>query len=199
MAITLARALTRSRIILDELDKLNTKNYSGFNSNDQEKREFISLKDKYSSLFEEYVKIKTAISKANVETYVDFKGERLTIAELIHKKVVMEKKSYLFAKINSELNIAKRKQIEIENKVQDVAEERIKNLGEVNPSLLSDISEQIYKSVREEFSFTISSCYGEGIEVFAEKLEQEQNEAADFLNEIDFALSEVNATTYIRI
>ena len=199
MVITLARALTRSRIILDELDKLNIRNYSGINSNEQDKKSFVSLKDKYNSLSEEYVRIKSAISKANVETHVDFKGEYLTISQLINKKVIMEKKSLLLTKIKTELNIVKRKEIETEEKVENVAEERIKNLGEVNPSLLSEISEQIYKSVRGEFAFTVSSCYGEGIELFSEKLEKDQEEVADFLNEIDFVLSEVNATTHIEV
>lgn len=197
MLITLARALTRSRIILDELDKLILKDYLGINSNKQEKEQFISSKDKFNSLFDEYVKIKTAISKANTRTVVNLKGEELTIIEIINKKTVVEKKIELLIGISSKLNFIKREEINNNSKIQSIAEERIKNLGEV--SRTDDISERIYKSVRQEFPFEISSCYGEGIEVALEKLSKEQEELNEFLNEIDFVLSEVNAVTHIEI
>lgn len=140
-------------------------------------------------------RIKTAIVKSNAETVVEIAGEKMTVATAIERKKSIAYKSQLFNHISKQLNVVEREVAISEPAAKDRAEKLATEMYGSKDKITSEMLVQFNKFIDDQ------------IEKNAKRLvmndEQKRllttlnNYIENFLKEVDFVLSESNATTKI--
>ena len=204
--MTIHRALSELKLIDSRIEKsINSIEPTGIMQKDKlvngfyKKEDFENdAKSRFQSvidLIERKNKIKSAIVKANGITKVDINGNKMTIADAINLKAVIDFKKKLIetlmqkhrnAKANAERNNEK-----VNASALKLAEAALqKDNVKINDGDAVAITEPFIK--RNEFHLVDPLK----IEELTEKL---QNEVNKFESEVDAVLSEINAVTFIEI
>ncbi len=145
-------------------------------------------------------KIKTAITKANVSTSVTINGDVMTISEAIDLKTVVEYKQLMLSAMNRQLsqlaNNIEQNRIQMEANVQTSitnllgADGKTKAGVEQNAALIDSTK----AAIMEMHDLALI----DPLDVKA-KIKELNDEIYGIKNEIDFVLSEANASTKIEI
>lgn len=147
-------------------------------------QDLITLRDKY----------KTALLEANNKTKVKIGKTKYTIAEAIAKKDTIYQEQNLLNKIARQLQDSENRVQVLENQNEDKLDDLIRaSIGKDKKTDASEI-EAISKVFRDNNK--VSLVDASGTKSF---LEKRQEEIEDFLNNIDFALSEINAKTEVEV
>lgn len=147
-------------------------------------------------LIDRKFKLKSALTKANVNTKVTIDGKEYTIIEAIEMKSIMDLKKSLLYKMTSEINQSN-KIYESTSAQVDSDFERMLSTQVANITNKSDI-----QKVRDEYMETF---YKQNEVKMVDPLKCNdlanslQKDIDKFLMEIDSALSEINATTLIEV
>jgi hypothetical protein len=189
--MTIARALTRLKTIKAQLQKINNDigNYGAISSksrsplgdpkasldkNHNQAIEHIrSLYQQFEDLTKEYIKIKTAIDKANMQTIITVANKTMTIQEaLVYRRDISKFVQELLGKYGQAVNRA--------------TDEVYRH----NASIKTDgMDEAAVKVVLSEVLYLVPK----------EKIQESENFLTAFLVELDGILNEVNAITEIEI
>lgn len=156
--------------------------------------------DQFNDLFAELNNIKAAVRKSNEVTKVTIGGDELSVADaLVYKNTIVYRSNFL-EKIARENRTAdsrvEQSKINADNKFASVRENLIKN------SQGQDVSEDYLKTVLTEEERRLKKAIIEvkvsGINNVNEYIEAERKRIDTFLEEVDYVLSESNATTIIE-
>lgn len=108
-SITVTRAITRTKTIKDLLKDLTGSSFIGtansvmVASKDQKVVDFIAVSksnmDKFNGLMDEYVKLKTAIRKSNENTFVELSIGKMSVAEVLVMKELLDVREELYGNI----------------------------------------------------------------------------------------------------
>lgn len=156
--------------------------------------------DQFNDLFAELNNIKAAVRKSNEVTKVVIGGEELTVADaLVYKNTIAYRNSFLDRITRENRNAESRveqSKINADNKFATVRENLIKN------SQGQDVSEDYLKTVLTEEERRLKKAIVEvkvsGINNVNEYIEAERKRIDTFIEEVDYVLSESNATTIIE-
>lgn len=156
--------------------------------------------DQFNDLFAELNNIKAAVRKSNEVTKVAIGGEELTVADaLVYKNTIAYRNSFLDRITRENRNAESRveqSKISADTKFASVRENLIKN------SQGQDVSEDYLKTVLTEEERRLKKAIVEvkvsGINNVNEYIEAERKRIDTFLEEVDYVLSESNATTIIE-
>lgn len=198
--LTLARALNEVKMLNKRIEKesftntfLTTK--KGKDSTAIKKvNDFTSVANAIKSLSERRAMIKNAIALKNATTKISAAGYDMTITAALALKEVLPFQEQLLSNVKSNLNSARR---EVKN-MNTAVDERLQSLlvasfgkdkrpGENDVSLISEqfLNANLIEIVDEELTASNVDAYSNMLETFK--------------NEIDFALSEANATNKIQL
>ena len=156
--------------------------------------------DQFNDLFAELNNIKAAVRKSNEVTKVVIGGEELTVADaLVYKNTIVYRNNFLDRITRENRNAESRveqSKISADTKFASVRENLIKN------SQGQDVSEDYLKTVLTEEERRLKKAIVEvkvsGINNVNEFIEAERKRIDTFLEEVDYVLSESNATTIIE-
>lgn len=156
--------------------------------------------DQFNDLFAELNNIKAAVRKSNEVTKVVIGGEELSVADaLVYKNTIVYRNNFLDRITRENRNAESRveqSKINADNKFASVRENLIKN------SQGQDVSEDYLKTVLTEEERRLKKAIVEvkvsGINNVNEYIEAERKRINTFIEEVDYVLSESNATTIIE-
>lgn len=156
--------------------------------------------DQFNDLFAELNNIKAAVRKSNEVTKVVIGGEELTVADaLVYKNTIVYRNNFLDRITRENRNAESRveqSKISADTKFASVRENLIKN------SQGQDVSEDYLKTVLTEEERRLKKAIVEvkvsGIKDVNEYIEAERKRIDTFIEEVDYVLSESNATTIIE-
>lgn len=156
--------------------------------------------DQFNALFAELNNIKAAVRKSNEVTKVVIGGEELTVADaLVYKNTIVYRNNFLDRITRENRNAESRveqSKINADTKFASVRENLIKN------SQGQDVSEDYLKTVLTEEERRLKKAIVEvkvsGINNVNEFIEAERKRIDTFIEEVDYVLSESNATTIIE-
>lgn len=156
--------------------------------------------DQFNDLFAELNNIKASVRKSNEVTKVVIGGEELTVADaLVYKNTIVYRNNFLDRITRENRNAESRveqSKISADTKFASVRENLIKN------SQGQDVSEDYLKTVLTEEERRLKKAIVEvkvsGINNVNEYIEAERKRIDTFLEEVDYVLSESNATTIIE-
>ena len=164
------------------------------NTIDELKKVVSSNKKSLNDLINRRNKIKKALLKANNEITLTVAGNTYTIAEAIDRKnfIFTEKTVYKSIKlqVTQTLNDFEYQQKMVDDKVERTIAQALQGDGKKDPTVVSGIEQ----AVRDNLKFKI-----EDPEHVIEWIDNIMEEVTEFENEIDFTLSEVNATHKIDV
>ena len=147
-------------------------------------KDLISKRDTY----------KKALLQANNSTVLTVNGTEYTIAEAIAKKDTVHQEQCLVKEIKRQLNTAEQKVQNLENQNEDKLDDLLRaSLGKDRKTDPKEM-EEISKVFRDNNK--VSLVDAGGAKSF---LETKEDELEQFLSDIDFALSEINAKTEIEV
>lgn len=156
--------------------------------------------DQFNDLFAELNNIKAAVRKSNEVTKVVIGGEELSVADaLVYKNTIVYRNNFLDRITRENRNAESRveqSKISADTKFASVRENLIKN------SQGQDVSEDYLKTVLTEEERRLKKAIVEvkvsGINNVNEFIEAERKRIDTFIEEVDYVLSESNATTIIE-
>ena len=156
--------------------------------------------DQFNDLFAELNNIKAAVRKSNEVTKVTIGGEELSVADaLVYKNTIVYRNNFLDRITRENRNAESRveqSKISADTKFASVRENLIKN------SQGQDVSEDYLKTVLTEEERRLKKAIVEvkvsGIKDVNDYIKAERKRIDTFLEEVDYVLSESNATTIIE-
>lgn len=207
--ISITRALTRIKTIKNQLNDLSHGLYVVANNNyryvveknpviietiDNARQEY----QRFWSLYNEYVNIKKAIQKSNFEKKVIFDGKERTIAELLFERELLESRLTLFNNIEKQNSKAIS---EIEQQKNLLESEVEKSSARITAELKDSDQEFINQSIANDTEmkkrrYELVRCCGFDVDGY---LSTERKSLDKFKEELDYILSEYNATTMITV
>ena len=145
-----------------------------------------------NDLIERRKKIKSAIVSSNATIKITICGQEMTIAEAIETKSSIKHKKNLLAVLKSQYG----------NAVNTIESINARVRKEIEHKSTRDNDKDKQQMSLEEFSKTYVSLHG--VELFdpikvSQKVEQLEQFIVQFEQEIDYILSEKNATTFIDV
>lgn len=156
--------------------------------------------DQFNDLFAELNRIKAAVRKSNEVTKVTIGGEELSVADaLVYKNTIVYRNNFLDRITRENRNADSRveqSKITADNKFAAVRENFIKNAQG------QDVNENYVNTVLTEEERRLKAALVEvkvtGIKNVNEYIEAERKRIDTFIEEVDYVLSESNATTMIE-
>lgn len=156
--------------------------------------------DQFNDLFAELNRIKAAVRKSNEVTKVVIGGEELTVADaLVYKNTIVYRNNFLDRITRENRNAESRveqSKIIADNMFATVRENFIKS------SQGQDVNENYVNTVLTEeerrLKLAIEEVKVSGIKDVNNYIEEERKRIDTFIEEVDYVLSESNATTIIE-
>ena len=200
--ISITRALTRVKVIEKQLEQLSYDKYvRSVLEQDKDKKQSEDFKsesksnfDKFNSLFDESVALQKAIRKSNEDTLVRISGKEMTVSEALILKSLIEHKQQLLSNIRDQNSNANNEIEKAESQIESKAQSFVQ-------SLKTDIQSQIddaMKVGRLSATKELRKVRLTGLNV-EQILKEDLEFVQEFLVEVDYVLSESNATTLIEI
>lgn len=212
--LTVARALVKLKTSNERIEKgieefgttlnpythtVGDKGISGYASVDEYEEH---VKSRYESLLATMTyrdELKKAIVQSNGVTKITVGGEEMTVATAIERKKTIQNKIALQQTLKrcytTEVKEVERLKREVENTVQN----NISNVGvDVTKATKSQHAKDIVEAVTKMFDtlYEINIIDPIGI---VKKIDELDEEIIAFLEEVDFAITESNSTTYVEI
>lgn len=201
---TLTRALVELKLYDSKIEKairsLTPVSYSinGIVSEHrQTSKEFIDTYNaqmqSISDLRNNKVNIKNALMKANAEVIVKIGDKEYTILEALNRKNDINTDMFLVSNLKASLNTAVTKA----NKLTETIEDNIEKTINSRSTSSGNQSKDFVQSIRESYANQMPVLVN--IEVIEKIIKEKEAEIEEFIAEVDFCLSEVNATTKISV
>lgn len=199
--MSITRALAKVKLLESQLGK----QFSGFDvsidgklkyfpnfTTEQFEKEALAGLDSFNSLFENRLKIKSAIAKANIDTKLKLEGKEYSIIELIDLKTSSSYKLNAFNGLinnyNKCLKDIEAQKIRVDNEVSKQVETSNANKSQISKDLVTTLTESYSKM-----------WLGKIVGLDINKIVSEKEKLENLLSEIDMVLSEINASTEIEV
>lgn len=137
--------------------------------------------------------LKNALMKANAETKLKIGEKEYTILEALNRKTDIQTEQYLINTLKQHLNAAVSKS----NQIKDAVESNIEKTINSKSSSSGNQSKDYIQTVRESYKDQLPELVN--ADVVEKLVKEKEEEIAEFISEVDFALSEVNAITKISV
>lgn len=205
MEISVNRALSEIKTLDSRIEKatnaikyidisIGKKSVSGYNSNNEYeydvKSKFQSVKD----LISRRNLIKSAIVNSNATTNVVVGEKEMTVAEAIERKNSIQYDIQLLNKLKRDYNNALARFEKENERVKD----RLDSLLETNFGREGKAKSEEIDAISKPFLEQNEAKLVDAINI-KKVIEQMEYEIDEFLNNVDFALTEINTTTKINI
>lgn len=199
--ISLTRALAQVKLIESKLGKVfagfdveiggKLKYFPNFTVEEFNKEVKASI-DSFEDLFNNRLKIKSAIAKANIETTTEINGKVYSIIELIDLKNSSQYKKNILTNLINNYNKCR----------NDVAYQEKKIEAEVSKQV--EMANSNKTQISKDLTTTLTETYtkmwaGKIVGLDITKIEKEKEELDNLLGEIDMLLSELNSKTEIEV
>ena len=202
--LTLTRALVELKLydskIQKAIDELKPVSYSVNNvvtDYRQTPNEFIgeykSQMQKIKDLRNNKTLLKNALMKANATTKVIIADKEYTILEALNKKQDIQTEQYLINVLKHSLSNSVSKV----NNLQEQVEDRIEKTINSKSASSGNQSKDYVQVVRDAYNDKIPKLVN--ADVIEKLIIEKENAVSEFLAEVDFALSEINAITKINV
>lgn len=199
--ITVTRALSMIKSTEERLKSLTdaefTKAVLAVEKDSSVNKEFVSKSksnfDAFNDLFKQLIDLKITVQKSNLETFIRFRGLDINVASAIVLKNSLELKTDVLSTISRQ-NLSAEKSIKtaaesLERKVREFVE-KYKAEG----STLQEVEEFATNSVSRE----VKMVKLEGFNV-SKEIENLKEDVRLITSELDYLLSESNASTFVEI
>ena len=207
---TITRALSRINALQDKIQKaadltyVTTVNTIKLNSEDTIKT-LTDLKANIQSaeaIKLEILKLKLKIQESNLSTIVTINNKEMTVREAIELKYLYEN---YFSRISNvmtdQLRRSKLKQSAAQTEIENAQQEAIKQLTAMDSSISAEeveirskVSIELVRQTKELFVISFN-----GTEDAENSVKNYIEEISTYLEEVDYVLSESNATTTIEV
>jgi len=205
--ISLTRALNEVKLTEKKIQAVNAKNKgwivttkngklqnAQFDNIEQFNASVKADKQKLKDLIKYRNDVKSKLLTANVVTTIIIAGETLTIAEAIDRKNFASTEMYLYRDMNRDVDMAvnmfETQQTDLDTKVEVTINKALEGDGKKDPAVIKGIED----SVRANNKLVLEDKNNMRTWI-TDKMES----LSEFLNEVDFSLSEVNAKTTIEV
>jgi hypothetical protein len=155
--------------------------------------EYNSQMQKIKDLRSNKSALKNALMKANAETKVKIADQEYTILEALNKKAEIYLDSSLVHTLSSQLKSAIAKANTINEKIESDIERTINAKSSSSGNQNKEYIQQVRESYKSQIPVLINDTVVENL------IKTKTDEIQDFLAEVDFALSEINAITKIKV
>ena len=155
--------------------------------------EYKSQMQKIKDLRNNKTLLKNALMKANATTKVTIADKEYTILEALNKKQDIQTEQYLINVLKHSLSNSVSKV----NNLQEQVEDRIEKTINSKSASSGNQSKDYVQVVRDSYSDQIPKLVN--ADVIEKLIIEKENAVSEFLAEVDFALSEVNAITKINV
>lgn len=202
--ISITRALAELKTLDDRITKATQGTYvmhsvggkiQGSNLQEQEISEKVKGNfQSYKDLLDRRNKLKCAIVSSNAITKVMIGEVEMTVAEAIERKNSISFEEQMVASLINQYN----KHVTYVEQLNVQANQRLNQLIETNLTKDRKVSEEEFEAISKPFMAKNEAKVFDPIGVAA-LVEQMQKSIEDFKLNVDFALSEINATTKIDV
>lgn len=203
MSISITRALVELKTIDSRINKIidngrwiiyKTKNKNSYENEEEFKKNTLSEYQSFNDLINIRDKIKNEILLSNTKTIVKINDKEMTVAQAIEYKKTVQYKLSLLESLRSQRQIVTIETEAHKNRLQNKIDENIRII----------CGKDAKADVNAIQSITDGLTKGDPIEIYdplnANNLIKElEKECENFLANIDFALSESNAITQIKL
>ena len=208
MKISVTRALTRIKTIGEQLENISFfKSPLVFTTLEKWKdtpqvkeKEKLSQSefDKFNALHKELIDLQVAVQKSNLETKVKVDSEELTVAEVLVRKNNVKTQYEFYKAINDQAIKANQDVLKSESRIEETArkfaESTVKDIGTDDSKVQLEQALAVGRtSAINEYRLVVKS----GFDI--EKAKSELEKIEKFIEEIDYVLSESNATTFVEV
>lgn len=208
---TITRALSRVNALQDKLNKAREQDYivtiNTIKLQTTEAQDLLkTLKGNMQSVLDiknEILKIKLKIQESNLTTKVEVAGKEMSVREAIETKYLLENYfTYISNTMQTQMLNAKRKLVQAQQDIemqQAIAVQDItKSLGkELSSSEIEERAKLTIQLTKETKELSILSF--DGINNAEDSFKTFEASIRNFLEEVDYVLSESNATTTIEV
>ena len=208
---TITRALSRINALQDKLNKAREQDYivtiNTIKLQTTEAQDLLkTLKGNMQSVLDiknEILKIKLKIQESNLTTKVEVAGKEMSVREAIETKYLLENYfTYISNTMQTQMLNAKRKLVQAQQDIemqQAIAVQDItKSLGkELSSSEIEERAKLTIQLTKETKELSILSF--DGVNNAEDSFKTFESSVRNFLEEVDYVLSESNAVTTIEV
>lgn len=137
--------------------------------------------------------LKNALMKANAETIVKIGEKEYTILEALNRKNDIRTEQMLISQLKNHLNNAIARTENIKNDIESNIEKTINSRSSSSSNQSKDYVQTIRDSYKDQMPELVNA------DVVEKLITEKEAEITEFIAEVDFALSEINAITKIKV
>lgn len=202
--LTLTRALAELKLLDSKISKaiqeLKSVSYSVNNivpefrvTSDEFKANYNSQMQSIQDLRNNKVILKNALMKANAETKVTIGGKEYTILEALNRKTDISTESLLVQTMKKQLSASIANVNSINNSIESNIENTIRSKSASSGNQSKDYIQTVRDSYKPQMPELVNADVVEKI------IKDKEEEISEFIAEVDYALSEINAITKIKV
>lgn len=202
--LTLTRALAELKLLDSKISKaiqeLKSVSYSvngivpDFRvTSDEFKANYNSQMQSIQDLRNNKVILKNALMKANAETKVTIGGKEYTILEALNRKTDISTESLLVQTMKKQLSASIANVNSINNSIESNIENTIRSKSASSGNQSKDYIQTVRDSYKPQMPELVNA------DVVEKLIKDKEEEISEFIAEVDYALSEVNAITKIKV
>ena len=203
--MTLTRALSRVKILEGELQRSFQMNFDVFAIADiakikAAKREQTAEYDRWNSLYNEFNTLKELINKKNHETQVEIAGIKGSIAQIIVLKQSIQWKLAMLNNTRAQFNSVISKKQTADERLAATIDSNVRTIvgKEGNENDYEAVYADVEKTNKARLEPVLASMFGD-VEQTKNLIDEKIEQIKQFIAEVDYVLSEVNATTLIEL
>lgn len=205
MAMTIHEALSRLKVMESKLDKAANATFVVANRHNNSKIdgkpiadkvvELTAAKQKFDALTKNYRALKSAVAMSNAKTTITIGEKTFTIVEAIEEKHFAEKRAAYLRYMRRNYEMAQNLANANNAKLPEAAERFVAslNMSEKNGNSKEDIKKTMDQYIVDNTWELVDP------NDMADYLKKMEDELTEFTSNIDFKLSESNATTVIEV
>ena len=202
--LTLTRALAELKLLDSKISKaiqeLKSVSYSVNNivpefrvTSDEFKANYNSQMQSIQDLRNNKVILKNALMKANAETKVTIGGKEYTILEALNRKTDISTESLLVQTMKKQLSASIANVNSINNSIESNIENTIRSKSASSGNQSKDYIQTVRDSYKPQMPELVNA------DVVEKLIKDKEEEISEFIAEVDYALSEINAMTKVKV
>lgn len=202
--LTLTRALAELKLLDSKISKaiqeLKSVSYSVNNivpefrvTSDEFKANYNSQMQSIQDLRNNKVILKNALMKANAETKVTIGGKEYTILEALNRKTDISTENLLVQTMKKQLSASIANVNSINNSIENNIENTIRSKSSSSGNQSKDYIQTVRDSYKPQMPELVNA------DVVEKLIKDKEEEISEFIAEVDYALSEINAITKIQV
>lgn len=202
--LTLTRALAELKLLDSKISKaiqeLKSVSYSVNNivpefrvTSDEFKANYNSQMQSIQDLRNNKVILKNTLMKANTETKVTIGGKEYTILEALNRKTDISTESLLVQTMKKQLSASIANVNSINNSIESNIENTIRSKSASSGNQSKDYIQTVRDSYKPQMPELVNA------DVVEKLIKDKEEEISEFIAEVDYALSEINAITKIKV